>query len=139
METARAKAEDFLRELSRAGGDTQGRAQEALDDLVGGGRRSTEQIVSAIRKEVQNQLSSLGIATKADLDALERRLSGKVTAAETSAARSAAAAKARPAPAKAASKRAASPVGTASGGGGAAKKTTARKTTAKKAAKKSAG
>ena len=141
MDTARAKAEDFLRELSRAGGDTQERAQEALDDLVGGGRRGTEQIVCAIRKEVQNQLSSLGFATKADLQALERRLSGRVTAAQTSAARSAAAAKARPAAkaTKTAAKRAASPAGTAATGGGAAKKTAARKTTAKKAAKKSAG
>ena len=125
LDTARAKAEDFLRELSRAGGDTQGRAQEALDDLVGGGRRGTEQIVSAIRKEVQNQLSSLGFATKADLQALERRLSGRVTAAKAGPAAKAT---------KTAAKRAASPVGTAATGVGAAKKTAARKTTAKKSA-----
>lgn len=87
LETARAKAEDFLRELSRAGGDTQGRAQEALDDLVVGGRRSTEQIVSAIRKEIQGQLGALGLATKADLQSLERRLSGRSATATAGAGR----------------------------------------------------
>lgn len=100
LETARAKAEDFLKELSRTGGDTQGRAQGAFDELRGGGRRSTEQLVSAIRKEIQNQLGALGLATKADLEALERRLTGRVTAAETSAARSAAAATTKPAASK---------------------------------------
>ncbi len=130
LETARSKAEDFLRELSRASGDTQGRAQGAFDELVVGGRRSTEQLVAAIRKEIQTQLSALGLATKADLQALERRLSGRVTSAETSAARSAAAAKARPAPA----------TKTAKSTGAAKKATTVGKTAAKKsAAKKAAG
>lgn len=142
LETARTKAEDFLRELSRAGGDTQGRAQGAFDELKGGGRRSTEQLVSAIRKEIQNQLGALGLATKADLEALEQRLTGRVTAAETSAARSAAAATTRPEPAKKAAakttKTAGSPAATAATGGGPAKKTTARKAPAKKTAKKAA-
>ena len=75
LETARARAEDFLRELSRAGGDTQERAQGALDELVEGGRRGTEQLVSLIRKEVAAQLGLLGLATKDDLAALERKLS----------------------------------------------------------------
>src|SRR5579875_161557 len=92
LETARAKAESFVKEVSRSGGQSQGRAQGAFDELVGGGRRSTEQFVAAIRKEIQNQLSSLGLATKADLDALERRLSGRVAAAENAAASPAAAA-----------------------------------------------
>ena len=75
LETARARAEEFLRELSRAGGDTQERAQGALDDLMEGGRKGTEQLVTLIRREITTQLSSLGLATKDDLAALERKLS----------------------------------------------------------------
>src|SRR5579872_3128206 len=86
LETARARAEEFLKELAKATGDTQGRAQGALDDLVVGGRKSTEQFVATVRKEVQNQLGALGLATKADLAALERKLSGKPTATATKAA-----------------------------------------------------
>jgi polyhydroxyalkanoate synthesis regulator phasin len=140
LETARTKAEDFLRELSRAGGDTQGRAQGALDDLVVGGRKSTEQFVSAIRKEVQNQLGALGLATKADLAALERRLTGgagaSTRATKTAATKTAATAK-KAAPAKKAA--------TADKAAPARKAATARKvaprkaTTAKKAAKRTVG
>ena len=125
LETARARAEEFLKELAKATGDTQGRAQGALDDLVVGGRKSTEQFVSTVRKEVQNQLGALGLATKADLAALERKLTGKVSAAT-----------ATKAPAKKT---------TATKAGGATK-TAAKKTAAKKApaarkapAKKTAG
>lgn len=122
LETARTKAEDFLKELSRAGGGTQG----TLDDLVVGGRRSTEQFVASVRKEVQNQLRSLGIATKSDLDALERRLSGRTTGT--------AAGRTSGSTTKAAAAKKAGASRSTSGGTGAA---TARKASpAKKAAKK---
>ena len=97
LETARTKAEDFLKELAKAGGDTQGRAQGAIDDLVVGGRKGTEQFVSTVRKEIQSQLGALGLATKADLAALERRLSGQAVPAKTAAKK----APAKKAPAKA--------------------------------------
>ena len=76
LETARARAEDFLRELSRATGN-QGRAQGAVDDLIEGSRKGTEQLVNSIRNEIAAQLGLLGLATKADLADLERRLTGK--------------------------------------------------------------
>lgn len=128
LETARTKAEDFLKELSRAGGGTQG----TLDDLVVGGRRSTEQFVASVRKEVQNQLRSLGIATKSDLDALERRLSGRTTG--TAAGRtSGSTTKAAAAKKAGAAKKSGASRSTSSGTGAA----TARKASpAKKAAKK---
>src|SRR5579875_1816869 len=85
LETARARAEEFLRELSRAGGDTQERAQGALDELVEGGRKGTEQLVAVIRREITNQLGLLGLATKEDLAALERRLTGQAAAVKSAA------------------------------------------------------
>jgi hypothetical protein len=98
LETARTRAEDFLRELSRATGN-QGRAQGAVDDLIEGSRKGTEHLVNSIRSEIAAQLGLLGLATKADLADLERRLTGKGPGAEqgTPAKKAASAKKAAPA------------------------------------------
>lgn len=132
LETARSRAEEFLRELSRASGDTQGRAQGAIDDLVEGGRRGTEQLVSVIRKEITNQLGLLGLATKDDLDRLERRLGGRASTAGAATKRTArtgstTARRTTAAKTAAASKKAAN-------SSAAAQKATARKTAARKTA-----
>ena len=93
LETARVRAEEFLRELSKAGESTQRQGRGALDDLLEGSRKGTEQMIESIRSEIRSQLSLLGLATKEDLAALERRLSGtraapaKKTATKTSAAK----------------------------------------------------
>jgi polyhydroxyalkanoate synthesis regulator phasin len=137
LEIARTRAEEFLRELSRAGGDTQDRAQGALDDLMEGGRKGTEQLVSLVRREVANQLGLLGLATKEDLAALERRMTGRVAATKAAAkAPAAKTAASRTATKTAATKTPAARTATRS----AATKTGAGKATAKKAAaKKTAG
>jgi DNA-binding protein HU-beta len=133
LETARARAEEFLKELSRAGGGTQGRAQGAFDDLLEGSRRGTEQLVASIRKEITSQLSALGLATQSDLQALERRLSGRTTstaragAAKTGATKSSAAK-------KTAAKTTAAKKTTTRKTAAAKKTTTARRTAAKKTA-----
>ena len=93
LETARARAEEFLREMSKAGDATQERAQGAFDDLLEGSRKGTEQLVATIRAEIANQLGTLGLATKGDLAALEARLTGKTTAAKKAPATKAPAAK----------------------------------------------
>ncbi|HET6875661.1 MAG TPA: hypothetical protein VFH70_12820 [Acidimicrobiales bacterium] len=132
LETARAKAEEFLRELAKAGGDTQGRAQGAIDDLVVGGRKSTEQFMATVRKEVETQLSALGLATKSDLAALEARLRGRTAAT---------AAKQAPAKKAPAAKKTAAARSTAASKASTAKKAPAKKAPAAKktAAKKTAG
>ncbi len=111
LETARAHAEEFLRELSQATDTTQGKAQGALDDLLEGSRKGTEQIVNSIRNEIASQLGLLGLASKADLADLERRLTGKAPAArkapaKKAAAKTASAAKKAPVAKKAAAKKA---------------------------------
>lgn len=136
LETARARAEEFLRELSRAGGDTSGRAQGTLDDLVEGGRKGTEQLVSVIRKEITNQLRLLGVATKDDLAALERRLSSRSSAASsTGTTRATAARKTAEATKTTASKTTASK---STATGSTASKATAPKTAPRKAAARKA-
>jgi polyhydroxyalkanoate synthesis regulator phasin len=74
FETARTRAEDFLREVTKMGDSTQKQASCAVDDLVGGSRKGTEQLLASIRREITAQLSQLGLATKEDLADLERRL-----------------------------------------------------------------
>ena len=57
------------------GDSTQKQAQDAIDEMMEGSRRGTEQIVNAIRDEIAAQLSLLGIATQARISSdLERRL-----------------------------------------------------------------
>jgi polyhydroxyalkanoate synthesis regulator phasin len=119
LEGARSRAEEFLEELAKVGDTTQKQAHGALDELVEGSRKGTEQLLASIRKEVTSQLALLGIATKDDLAALERRLTGRAGPATRGA--GSPAKKAAPAQ-KAAAKKAA------------AKKAPAQKAPAKKAA-----
>lgn len=128
IETARARAEELLRELSRAGENTSDRAQGTLDEVVEGGRRGAEQLVSIIRKEISTQLSLLGLATKQDLADLERRLTSKATGTKATGTKSTG------------SKAAGPKASAASGSTKAAKKSETGKAAAKPApAKKTAG
>jgi polyhydroxyalkanoate synthesis regulator phasin len=74
LEEARARAEELLSELARLSDSTQRQAQVAIEELIEGSRRGSEQIVSAIGAEVASQLSALGVATRRELDDIERRL-----------------------------------------------------------------
>jgi polyhydroxyalkanoate synthesis regulator phasin len=136
IETARTRAEEFLRDIGALGEATGRQAGTTVGDLRDSGRRGTDQLFELIRREIAAQLSGLGLATKADLADLERRLTGgsgaaapagatKPAAAEKAAARKAATKKA--ATKKAATKKAAA---------GAAKKAPAAR---KAAAGKSTG
>lgn len=122
LDAARVRAEEFLRELARASGDTQGKAQEALDELVEGSRKGTESLVSSIRKEISAQLGLLGIATKDDLADLEARLAGRPGEKHAPTAKAATTPKKAAPKQPASKKRAAKPA------------TAAKKTSAKKAA-----
>lgn len=143
IETARTRAEEFLRDIGALGEATGRQAGTTVGDLRDSGRRGTDQLFELIRREIAAQLSGLGLATKADLADLERRLTGGSAApaggtkpaAEKAAARKAtekAATTKAAAPKKAATKKAA----TKKAAGGAAKKAgAARKApTARKAA-----
>lgn len=140
LETARARAEDFLRELSKAGGSTQRQGKDALDDLLEGSRKGTEQLIGSIRDEIRSQLSLLGLATKEDLAALERRLggSGATRSAAASKSTSKSASSKTAAPRKTAAKKA---TGASKSGGTARKTASSSKSTAKRStpAKKATG
>jgi hypothetical protein len=136
LETARAKAEEFLRELARATDTAKGPG--TLEELLEASRKSTEAVVVSIRHEIADQIQLLGLATKHDLSNLESRLRGtepaKKAPANKTAAKKAPAEKATPK--KAAAKK--TPANKTAAKKTAAKKTAAKKTPAKKAPTKKA-
>ena len=98
-ETTRKRAEEFVRDLVKAGEVQQERAQKAVDELVDRSRRNTEELVTLVRNEIKSQVSTLGIATKDDIRRLEGRIDrlskapGKKAAPRKAAARKSAATK----------------------------------------------
>ncbi len=70
----RARAESIVKELIRAGEVQREQRQQRIEELVDRSRKSTEELVSAVRKELSQQLSSLGVVTKADLAKLEAKI-----------------------------------------------------------------
>ncbi|MSO36949.1 MAG: hypothetical protein EXQ69_01715 [Acidimicrobiia bacterium] len=64
-------------ELVSSGLLAQSQVQSFVDDLVIESRRRTDELLDAVRREVQRQVTTLGIATKEDLDRLEVRIEKK--------------------------------------------------------------
>lgn len=67
--------EQLVRELRRGTHLVQERAQTYLDEVLERSRKRTDALVDAIRRQVGNQIAALGIATREDMERLERRLS----------------------------------------------------------------
>ncbi|MGH9269556.1 MAG: phasin family protein, partial [Acidimicrobiales bacterium] len=62
----RERAESIIRDLVAAGEVQREQAQERIDDLLERSRRSSEQLVGLIRREVREQLVALGLVPAAD-------------------------------------------------------------------------
>jgi polyhydroxyalkanoate synthesis regulator phasin len=119
-EMRRSRAKQIAADLAAQGQLARDQVSATVDELIDASRERSEKFRGAVRAEVQRQLGALGLATKADIAALERRL--------TSGSRSGAAK-------KSATKRTAKKAPTSA----AAKRTPAKKRATKKAtAKKSA-
>jgi polyhydroxyalkanoate synthesis regulator phasin len=125
-----ARAEDLVRDLVRAGEVQAEQAQTVIDELVDRSRRNSARLIDAVRAEIRQQMASLGLATKSDVERLERRI------ADVSAARGS-----RKAPARKATKATKATKAAAKSGGrtAGAKKASAKKAGAKKAGAKKAG
>jgi polyhydroxyalkanoate synthesis regulator phasin len=105
----RAQASARAAELVGQGQLAQEQVQGFVDELVDESRRRTDEMLDVVRREIQRQVKTLGIATKDDLARLESRISGASTPRKTTAKKTT------------------------------AKKTTAKKTTAKKTPRKKTG
>lgn len=100
------RAQELVNDLVRRGEVQAEQAQAAVLDLMERSRRNTEGLLEEVRKEVQDQMRSLGVATQDDVARIEQAVAALATA--------------RRAPSRSTAKKST------------AKKSTARKATAKK-------
>jgi polyhydroxyalkanoate synthesis regulator phasin len=93
-EVRRSQARAIASDLVSQGQLARDQVSGAVDEIVELSRRRTEDLRKIVQKEVARQLSALGLATKADLARLERRLAkaarnGKAAPAKKKASKSA--------------------------------------------------
>ncbi len=121
-----ARAEAIVKDLVKAGEVQAAKTEELVNQILERSRKNTDRLLELVRKEVRDQVASLGLATKDDIARLEKQIAGSRSGGATRASKSTKAAK------KAAKKGIARKAAT---------KKSARKTGggAKRAAKKSAG
>ena len=115
-EMRRSQAKRVAQELLSQGQIARDQVASTVDELVEMSRRRTDELSRIVRHEVQRQLGALGLATKEDLERLERRVAA-VSTGPVAARKATKKAAAKKAPAKkAAAKKA--PAKKASGGAG---------------------
>ena len=73
-EVRRSQARKLAADLVSQGQLARNQVGAYVDDLVERSKRTSEQLRAIVRTEVERQLGVIGVATKRDLDALERRL-----------------------------------------------------------------
>src|SRR5260370_35722500 len=73
-ELRRSQARAIVADLVAQGHLAREQMASAVDEVVEMSRRRSEELRKVVQKEVQRQLGSLGLATKAEIAALERRL-----------------------------------------------------------------
>lgn len=86
----RARARAIVQDMVRAGELQREQTQEWVDDLLERSRKNTEQMLELVRKEVRQQLGSMGLATKDDIARLEAKIGGASGAKGATAKKSAA-------------------------------------------------
>ena len=102
-ELRRSQARTIVSDLVSQGHVARDQMTAAVDEVVEMSRRRREDIRRIVQQEVRRQLGSLGLATKADLAAFERRMTRMNREAKKVEAKKAATAAKKPAP-KSASK-----------------------------------
>jgi polyhydroxyalkanoate synthesis regulator phasin len=81
----RSRARAIVQDMVKAGELQREQTQEWVDDLLERSRKNTEQMLDLVRKEVRQQLASMGLATKDDLAKLEARIGGSKASAKKAA------------------------------------------------------
>ena len=86
------RAESIVRDLVKAGEVQASEATKRRDDLLERSRQNTEKLFETFRKEVNDQVRSLGLATQSDVQALRLEIQSlKKASAKPPAAKKAAA------------------------------------------------
>ena len=68
------RAEALVKDLVKAGDVSKGKAGKALNDLMERSRKTTEDLRAIIRREIADQVETLGLATKDDIARLEAKI-----------------------------------------------------------------
>jgi polyhydroxyalkanoate synthesis regulator phasin len=81
----RARAEGIVKDLVKAGEVQREQTQDRVEDLLERSRKNTDALRDLVRKEIREQLASIGLATKDDIARLERKLGGGTAAVKKAA------------------------------------------------------
>ncbi|MBW3594426.1 MAG: hypothetical protein KY391_02520 [Actinobacteria bacterium] len=73
-ELTRHQAEQIIKDLVKAGDVRRQQASSAARDLYDRSRENRKQLTNIIRVEIENQVQNLGLASKRDVERLERRV-----------------------------------------------------------------
>jgi polyhydroxyalkanoate synthesis regulator phasin len=76
-----ARAEALVRDLVKVGEVQADQARAAAAELVERSRKNSERLLETVRREVKEQITSLGLVSKTDLDKAEARLASLFDAA----------------------------------------------------------
>jgi polyhydroxyalkanoate synthesis regulator phasin len=68
------KIEKLIEELTKKGEITQGESKELLTEIIEKGEEKKKEIEGKIREKVENMLSQMNVATKDDIQKLEKRI-----------------------------------------------------------------
>jgi polyhydroxyalkanoate synthesis regulator phasin len=129
----RTQARKRAKELVGTGQLAQEQVQGFVDDLVDESRKRTDVLLEIVRKEIQRQVKTLGIATKEDLARLETKLAKSSKSAKAT--KSGAPKPAKPGSGKGSGKKTAKQSAAKKSG---TKQTSTKKAAAKKSAKEAA-
>ena len=80
----RERAETIVKDLVASGEVAKGQAGKAADWLVERGRTGSEELAELVRREIRQQVTALGLATKDDVVSLEARIDELEAAAKPS-------------------------------------------------------
>jgi polyhydroxyalkanoate synthesis regulator phasin len=71
---SRDRAESIVRDLVASGEVAKGQATKAADWLVERGRSGSEEVAELVRREIRQQVTALGLATKDDVARLQAQI-----------------------------------------------------------------
>lgn len=74
VELTRNRAEAIVRDLIKSGELPGGQATQVVRDLMERSKQNRDEILNLVRTELRNQIEAVGLASKRDIERLERRV-----------------------------------------------------------------
>jgi polyhydroxyalkanoate synthesis regulator phasin len=87
-ELTRHRAEQIVRDLVQRGDVRREQASAAVREIMDASRQSRQELIRFVRGEIRAQIANLGVASKRDLERLERRIARLESQGKTAAKRS---------------------------------------------------